>query len=112
MADRKRGKTTSGMDRPGVCQVSEGSGEQRKMEEAGCEVIYCVPKTATVEGQVVKEGEVSLYKETNSFVPGPYKLLGDMEGQGRILDIAVGEEWCCMLHVVWHCRVEVVPYNS
>ena len=28
-----------GMDRPGVCQVAEGSGEQRKVEETGCEII-------------------------------------------------------------------------
>ena len=43
-ADRGRGgKTTSGngqgMDMPGVRQVPEGSGEQRKMEETGCEII-------------------------------------------------------------------------
>ena len=25
-----------GMDRPGICQVPEGSGEQGKMEETGC----------------------------------------------------------------------------
>ena len=27
------------MDRPGVRQVQEGSGEQRKVEETGCEII-------------------------------------------------------------------------
>ena len=31
------------MDRPGVRQVPEGSGEQGKMEETGCEII-CVPQ--------------------------------------------------------------------
>ena len=37
---QKRGrKTTSDLDRPGVLQVPEGSGEQRKMEGIGCEVI-------------------------------------------------------------------------
>ena len=46
----KRGKKTrqteeearrqhKGMDRPGVRQVPEGSGEQEKMEETGCEII-------------------------------------------------------------------------
>ena len=50
----ERGKTTSqteeevgrqhqGMDTPGVRQVPEGSGEQRKMEETGCEII-CSPQ--------------------------------------------------------------------
>ena len=29
------------MDRPGVRQVPEGSGEQGKMEETGCEIICC-----------------------------------------------------------------------
>ena len=38
------------LDRPGVRQVPEGSGEQEKMEETGCEVI-CVAQTApTVKG--------------------------------------------------------------
>ena len=27
-----------GMDRPEVCQVPEGSGEQRKIQETGCEI--------------------------------------------------------------------------
>ena len=33
------------MDRPGVHQVPEGSGEQRKTEETGCEIIYGAPTT-------------------------------------------------------------------
>ena len=47
-ADRGRGgKTTSGngMDRPGVCQVPEGSEEQGKMEETGCEINCGAPTT-------------------------------------------------------------------
>ena len=42
------------MDRPGVRQVPEGSGEQRKKEETGCEIICGAPTTPTVK---VKEGE-------------------------------------------------------
>ena len=34
-----KGGQHQGKDRPGVRQVPEGSGEQRKMEETGCEVI-------------------------------------------------------------------------
>ena len=51
----ERGKKTrqteqpQGMDRPGVCQVPEGGGEQRKMEETGCEVICGVPITPPVK---------------------------------------------------------------
>ena len=37
------------MDRPGVRQVPEGSGEQRKMEKTGCEII-CAPTTLAVKG--------------------------------------------------------------
>ena len=38
------------MDRPGVRQVPEGFGEQRKMEEAGCEIICGAPTTLAVKG--------------------------------------------------------------
>ena len=33
------GRQHQGMDRPGVRQVPEGSGEQGKMEKTGCEII-------------------------------------------------------------------------
>ena len=38
-----------GMDRPGVRQVPEGSSEQRKMEETGCEVIFGAQTTPAVK---------------------------------------------------------------
>ena len=38
------------MDRPGVRQVLKGSGEQRKMEEADCEIMSGVPTTPAVKG--------------------------------------------------------------
>ena len=44
------GRQHQGMDRPGVCQVAEGSGEQGKMEEAGCEIICGAPTTLAVKG--------------------------------------------------------------
>ena len=37
------GRQHQGMDRPGVRQVPEGSGEQGKMEETGCEIICGAP---------------------------------------------------------------------
>ena len=57
----EKGKTTrqtekevkrqhQGMDRPGVRQVPESSGEQRKMEETGCEVICGAPMTPVIRG--------------------------------------------------------------
>ena len=39
------GRQHPGMDRPGVRQVPEGSEEQGKMEETGCEVICGAPTT-------------------------------------------------------------------
>ena len=44
------GRQHQGMDRPGVRQVPEGSGEQGKMEETCCEIIRGAPKTLTVKG--------------------------------------------------------------
>ena len=38
-----------GMDWPGVRQVPEGSGDQTKMEETGCEVICGAPITPAVK---------------------------------------------------------------
>ena len=39
------GRQHEGMDRLGVRQVLKGSGEQRKTEETGCEVVCGAPKT-------------------------------------------------------------------
>ena len=41
------------MDRPGIHKVLEGSGEQRKMEETGCEIICGAQTTVAVKGQMV-----------------------------------------------------------
>ena len=47
---KKRWEDNRGMDRPGVRQVSEGSVEQGKMEETGCEIISGAPVTLAVQG--------------------------------------------------------------
>ena len=44
------GRQHQEMDRPGVRQVPKGSGEQRKMEETGGEVICGAPTTFAVKG--------------------------------------------------------------
>ena len=44
------GRQHQGMDRPGVRQVPEGSGEQGKMEKTGCEIICGAPTTLAVKG--------------------------------------------------------------
>ena len=38
------------MDRPGVWQVPEGSGEEGKMEKTGCKIICGAPTTLAVKG--------------------------------------------------------------
>ena len=38
------------MDRPGVLQVPEGSGEQGKMEDTGSEIICGAPTILAVKG--------------------------------------------------------------
>ena len=48
--DKEMGRQHQGVDRPGVRQVPGGSGEQRKIEESGCEVICSVPTTLVVKG--------------------------------------------------------------
>ena len=47
------GRQHQGMDRPGVRQVPEGSGEQGKMEGTGCEIICGAPTTLAVKGQMM-----------------------------------------------------------
>ena len=44
------GRQHQGMDRPGVRQVPEDSGEQGKMEETGCKIIFGAPPTLAVKG--------------------------------------------------------------
>ena len=48
--EEKVGRQHQGIDRPGVRQVPEGSGEERKMEETGCEVIRGAPMAPVVKG--------------------------------------------------------------
>ena len=44
------GRQHQGMDRFGVRQVPEGSGEQGKMEKSGCRIICGAPTTHVVKG--------------------------------------------------------------
>ena len=49
-AEEEVGRQHHGIDRPGVRQVPESSGEQGKMEETGCEIICGAPTTLAVKG--------------------------------------------------------------
>ena len=48
--EKEVGRQHQGMDRPAVREVPEGSGEQGKMEETGCETICGAPTTLAVKG--------------------------------------------------------------
>ena len=48
--EKEVGRQHQGIDRLGVRQVPEGSGEQRKMEETGCEIICGARTTFAVKG--------------------------------------------------------------
>ena len=50
--DKGMGRPHQGMDRPGVHQVAVGSGELRKMEETGCEIVCDAQTTCVFWGQV------------------------------------------------------------
>ena len=65
--EEEMGRQHQGMDRPGVRQVPEGSGEQRKIEETGCEVICGAPATLAVKRQVKVNMKVkeSLFPKTS-----------------------------------------------
>ena len=47
------GRQHQGMDRPGVRQVPEGSGDQGKMEKTGCKIICGAPTTLAVKGMMM-----------------------------------------------------------
>ena len=44
---------TKGMDRPGVRQVPEGSGEQGNMEKTGFRIIFGAAMTLAVKGLMI-----------------------------------------------------------
>ena len=51
--DEEVGRQHQGMDRPGVWQVPEGSGEQGKMEKTGGKIICGAPTTLAVKGLLI-----------------------------------------------------------
>ena len=52
------GRQHRGMDRPGVRHAPEGSGEQGKLEETGCEIICGAPTTLAVKAQMREMREI------------------------------------------------------
>ena len=50
LTEEEVGRQHQGMDRPGVRQVPEGTGEEGKMEETGREIICGASTTLAVKG--------------------------------------------------------------
>ena len=48
------GRQRQGMDRPGVRQATEGSGEQGKIEDTFCKIFCGAPTTLAVKGEMMK----------------------------------------------------------
>ena len=51
--EEEEGRQHKEMNRPGVRQVPEGSGEQGKMKKTGCEIICGAPTTLAVKGLIM-----------------------------------------------------------
>ena len=49
------GRQHQGMDRPGVWQVPEGSGEQGKMKKTGCKIMCGASTTLAVKGLMIDD---------------------------------------------------------
>ena len=49
------GRQHQGMDRPGVQQVPESTGEQGKMEKTDCKIICGAPMTLAVKGLMMMD---------------------------------------------------------
>ena len=64
-----------GMDRPGVRQVPEGSGEQGKMEKTGCKIICGAQTTLTVKGLMMMMMNVNSSETSSSCVSLEFPFL-------------------------------------
>ena len=60
------GRQHQGMDRPGVRQVPEGSGEQGKMEKTGCKNICGAPTTLAVKGMMMMKFSSAMLLHNNT----------------------------------------------
>ena len=94
----KRGKNTrqteeeverqhQGMDRPGVWQVSEGSGEHGKMEKTGCKIICGAPTTLVVKGLMMM-----IMMKTFNLSPGEGRLLPSAPWSDKCI---IRKQWWC-----------------
>ena len=101
------GRQHQGMNRPGVRQVPEGSGEQGKMEKAGSKIICGAPTTLAVKGLMMM---MMMMYTISSSVCLPLRHVHTQSGfNGIWLHIAAIP--CTCSHVLAHCQSRLT-YSS
>ena len=65
------GRRHQGMDRPGVRQVREGSGEEGKIEKTGCKIVCGAPTILAVKGLMMMMISQNRNKELRVFKRSP-----------------------------------------
>ena len=69
--EKEVGRQHQGMDRPGVQQVPDGSGEQGRMEKTGCIIICGAQTTPAVKGLMMMMQVLCLGRHIHIEVPSP-----------------------------------------
>ena len=75
--EEEGGRQHQGLDRPGVQQVPEGSGEQGKMEKTECKIICGAPMTLAVKGLMMMMMMITNYGLVQNFPLMPHQPLVD-----------------------------------
>ena len=97
-----------GMDRLGVRQVPEGSGEQGKMEKTGCKIICGAPPTLAVKGLMMMmmiylfihlSIHPFIYLSTQFPVPRPINILSTIVLDRGIVIVFVFVRWFCFITI-------------
>ena len=70
--EEEAGRQHQGMDRSGVRQVPEGSGEPGKMEETGCKIICGAPTTLAVKGLMRRRRRRKRRRRRRSWAADPF----------------------------------------
>ena len=81
------GRQHQEMDRPGVRQVLEGSGEQGKMEKTGCKIICGAPTTLAVKGSMMMMMTTNILAGTRNTLAALIKCLQELEIIWQTLEI-------------------------
>ena len=94
------------MDRPGVRQVPEGSGERGKMEKTGCKIICGAPTTLAVKGLMMMMTNQNVAKAAWCGM-GPIAQAADSDNVAKAVwcgigPVALTAVWqCCKSSLVW-----------